>query len=140
MPGSVALTPIYGPLTIPNEMGPITGSIPVSDVIKSAAQIAPKLAETSWKRIPDNAVPAFVQVGQLRVNASQFLRLMAQAYLDPSPDRILKINAITLTTRAAFMFPKNTLMTEQGNAWTFKPAPLKTPGATIAPAAPASGQ
>jgi len=125
MPKSVALTPMYGPLTLPNDMGPTTGSVPVSAVIQAAAQMAPKLANTEWKRVPDNAVPASIQAGPLRVNASQFLRLMAQACLDPSPDKILKVNAVTLSTRSTFMFPKNTAITDQGNSWTFKPAPLR---------------
>jgi hypothetical protein len=99
--------------------------VPVSAVIQAAAQIAPKLADTEWKPVPANAVPAVIPVGSLRLNAAQFLRLMAQAYLDPSPDRRLAVNAITLTTRSTFMFPKNTAITDQGNSWTFKPAPLR---------------
>lgn len=125
LPASVPLTPMYGPLVLPNDMGAVSGSVAVSEVIKTAAQIAPKLAEVAWKRVPDNSVPALFEVGSLHLNAAQVLRLMAQACLDPLPGRILKVNAITLTTRSAFMFPKNTQMTDQGNAWTFKPAPLR---------------
>jgi hypothetical protein len=125
LPKSVAFTPMCGPLTLPNDMGPITGSVPVSAVVQAAAQIAPKLADTEWKRVPANAVPAAIQVGTLRVNAAQFLRLMAQACLDPSPGKSLYVNAVTLTSPSAFMFPKNTPMTDQGNSWTFKPAPLR---------------
>ena len=125
VPKSVALTPLCGPLTLPNDMGPTTGSVPVSAVIQAAAQIAPTLADTEWKRVPANAVPATIPVGSFRLNAAQFLRLMAQAYLDPSPDKILKVNAVTLTTRSTFMFPKNTAITDQGNSWSFKPAPLR---------------
>ena len=124
LPKSVAVRPMNGPLTLPNDMGAMTGSVPVAAVIKAAAQLAPPLANADLKRVPNNAVPALMEVGSLHLNAGQFLRLMAQAYLDPSPDRILKVNAVTLTSRSAFMFPKNTPMTDQGNAWTFKPAPL----------------
>jgi len=140
LPKSVALTPVYGPLTLPNDMGPTTGYVPVSAVIQAAAQIAPKLADTEWKPVPANAVPAVIPVGSLRLNAAQFLRLMAQAYLDPSPDRRLAVNAITLTTRSTFMFPKNTAITDQGNSWTFKPAPLRAgPKETAGASAGASG-
>jgi hypothetical protein len=136
LPKSVLLTPMYGPLTLPNDMGPTTGSVPVSAVIQAAAQIAPRLADTEWKPVPANAVPATVATGSLRLNAAQFLRLMAQAYLDPSPGKTLYVNAVTLTSRSSFMFPKNTAMTDQGNSWTFKPAPLrvgtKEPSGTFA--------
>jgi len=125
LPKSVPFTPMYGPLTLPDDMGPTTGSVPVAAVIKAAAQIAPKLADTEWQRVPANAVPASIPLGSLRPNAAQFLRLMAQAYLDPSSDKPLSVNAVTLDTRSTFMFPKNTAMTDQGNSWTFKPAPLR---------------
>jgi hypothetical protein len=124
LPKSVTLTPQYGPLYLPNDMGTNSGSIPVSEVIKTAAQIAPVLTKAAWKRVPENSVPSIIEIGSLHLNAAQFLRLMAQAYLDPSPSRILKFNAVTLSTRSGFMFPKNTLMTDQSNSWTLKPAPL----------------
>ncbi len=125
LPKSVALTPAWGPLTLPNGMGPSTGFVPVSAVIQAAAQIAPRFADTGWKRVPANAVPAMIPVGSLSLNAAQFLRLMAQAYLDPSRDKSLALNGMTLTTRSSFMFPKNTPITDQGNSWGFKPAPLR---------------
>jgi hypothetical protein len=124
-PKSVAFTPMCGPLNFPNDLGPNTGSVPVSAVIQAAAQLAPKLADAEWKLVPDNAVPAAIQVGSLRVNAAQFLRLMAQAYLDPSPGKSLYVNGVMLASESAFMYPKNTPITDQGNAWTFKPAPLR---------------
>jgi hypothetical protein len=136
LPKSVALTPMYGPLATPNGMGPNTGSVPVSEVMKAAAQLAPKLAETEWKVVPSNAVPVDVQVGSLRLTATQFLRLLVRACLDPSPSKILQVNGATLQSRAAFMFPKNTPITDQGNSWTFKPAPLRV-GAKETSGAPA---
>ncbi len=125
LPKSVALTPMYGPLTLPNDMGPRSAPVPVSEVIKAAAEIAPKLADTGWKTVPANAVPAMITVGSLRLNAAQFLRLMALAYLDPSREKPLSVSSILLDTQSAFMFPKNTPMTDQGNSWAFKPAPLR---------------
>jgi hypothetical protein len=137
LPQSVALTPMYGPYGLPNDMGPTTGTVPVSAVTKAAASIAPRLADTEWKPVPSNAVPAMIPVGTLRLNAAQFLHLMAEAYLNPSPDKVLYVNAVTLTTRSSFMFPKNTPITDQGNSWTFKPAPLRVvPVTTGGPAGP----
>ncbi len=124
-----------GPMELPNKMGPTVASIPVSDVVKAAKKIALALDKTGFAKLPSNTVPALIDVGSQQVNASQFLRLMAQAYLDPRPDRILKVNACTLSTRIGFMFPKNTNMIDQSNSWTFKPATLHAPPAGSAGAA-----
>jgi len=118
------LTPMYGPLTLPADVGATTGSVTVSAVQSAATQIVPKLSNTAWKRVPENAVPGVIEVGSLRLNAAQFLRLMAQAYLDPSPDKKLYVNFVNLSNRAIFMYPKNTQLSDQSNAWTFKPAVL----------------
>ncbi len=125
IPKTVGIAPMYGPYTLPNDMGASTGSISVSEVIKTASEIAPKLANTAWKPVPDNAVPAILQVGSLHLNAGQFLRLMEQAYSDPSPERTLHVNGIALASQAAFMYPKNTPMIDQSSGWTVKPAPLR---------------
>jgi hypothetical protein len=135
LPKAVPFVTQYGPLTLPNDMGAMTGSVAVSDVLKTASQIAPRLRNAAWKRVPDNSAPGLIDIGTLHLNAAQFLRLMAQAYLDPSPSKILKVNAVTLSTRAGFMFPKNTLMTDQSNSWTYKPAPLHFGGASPVAAA-----
>jgi hypothetical protein len=125
LPKSVPNTPVYGPYTLPNDMGSTTGKISVSDVIKTASAIAPKLTNTAWKLVPDNSVPAIIDVGPLHLNAGQFLHLMALAYLDPSPQKTLSVNPVALASTAAFMFPKNTQMPDQSHAWTIKPAPLR---------------
>jgi hypothetical protein len=133
LPASDVLTRVYGPLEIPEgNMGLTTGSISVAAVIHKAAELAPKLARDEWKVVPENAVPVWVDVAGQRLNAAQFLRLMAQSYLDPSPDRVLKFNGVQMFSDAAFMFPKNTIMPEQGMSWTLKPAVLHLESAASA--------
>jgi hypothetical protein len=121
----VKLARVHGPITTPNDMGPIKGSVTVRDVIQAATRLVPLLRNTEWKLIPDNAVPAYVQIGSVRVNAAQFLRLMAWACLDPSPEKVLTLSPIAMHSGALFMYPKNTPMIDQGIGWTFKPAPLR---------------
>jgi hypothetical protein len=36
-----------------------------------------------------------------------------------------------MATRSGFMFPKNTVMTDQRNSWTFKPVPLRLESAAV---------
>jgi len=138
LPKQVKLTRMYGPLEIPEtNMGLTVASFTVAEVMHAAAQLAPQLANDAWKVVPDNAVPASLQLSGKTVNAAQFLRLMAQACLDPTPDKILKINAVQMFSAATFMYPKNTSMPEQGSGWTFKPAPLRL---ETTPAHSAAGQ
>jgi len=61
----------------------------------------------------------------VRVNAAQFLRLMAWACEDPAPNRVLTLSPIVMHSSAVFMYPKNTPMIDQGIGWTYKPAPLR---------------
>ena len=125
LPKSVPFGTVSGPLLVPDDMGATTGSVLVGDVMKKAEELAPRLAKTGWTQVPEDAVPYAVTIGTLKLNASQMLRLMAQAYLDPTPSRILKVNAVTLSNRSGFMFPHNAAMPDQTNEWAFKPAPLR---------------
>ena len=124
LPTSVQLTPMYGPLNLSEAQGPRNGTVPVSAILDAASALAPKLSDTEWKTVPSNAVPVVIEVGSLHLNAAQFLRLMAQAYLDPRPERTLTVVPISLVSMASYMFPKNTPMSDLASAWTFKPAPI----------------
>lgn len=123
---SVKTVPMYGPISVPNDMGPIKGSVTVRDVLQAAARIAPGLRNTEWKPIPDNAVPAYIQTGSMRLNSAQFLRLMAWAVFDPSPDRVLTLSPIEAHSDLTFRYPRNTPMIDQGMGWTLKPAVLQS--------------
>jgi hypothetical protein len=129
---SVKTVPMYGPVSVPNDMGPIKGSVTVRDVLQAAARIAPGLRNAEWKAIPDNAVPAYIETGAMRLNSAQFLRLMAWALVDPSPDRVLTLSPIEAHSDLTFRYPRNTPMVDQGMGWTFKPAALQyaSPGAS----------
>jgi Ca2+-binding EF-hand superfamily protein len=125
MPAKLKLNFVYGPIETPdNNMGSNLGPVTVAEVAHKAAELLPRLTNDQWKPLPDNVVPASVQIGSRRVNAIQFLRMMAEAYLDPTPDRVLRVNAMQMSSSLAFMYPKNTPMSFQGIAWTTKPAPL----------------
>jgi hypothetical protein len=133
LPRQVKITRVYGPLEIPEDnMGVTVASFTVRDVMRAAAQVSSGIGDGKWKPIPDNAVPYTLQVGAGKVNAAQFLWLMAQSCLDPVADKTLKTNAIQMFSRTAFMYPKNVPMWES-SGWTFKPAILTPmPAAVLA--------
>ena len=122
---SVKPVPMHGPIDLPPDMGPVRGSVTVRDVLHAAAKIAPALRNTEWKLLPENVVPAYVQIGEYRLVASQFLHLMSWVCADPSPDRVLTLSPIEMHSDLTFRYPRNTPNQDQGVGWTFKPAPLQ---------------
>lgn len=119
---SIKPLPVYGPISVPNDMGPVKGTVTVREVLAAVARIAPPLRNTEWKTVPENSIPAFVQVGSIKVNATQFFRLMALTCLDPSPDKVLPLSPMVLHSDVMFRYPKNTPIPDQGMGWTLKPA------------------
>ncbi len=127
LPASVQLTQVYGPLEMDLDHGPVRGTISVASVMTRCADLAGPLHDRSGDRLPHNMIPTWVTVDGIKVNAAQFLRLMAQALLAPSPDAKLDIKMSYMFSTGAVLFPKTRVPKEQGGTWTFKPAPLKLP-------------
>jgi hypothetical protein len=80
--------------------------------------------------MPKNAVPTILRVDGTAVNAAQFLRLMAEALVDPAPDAKLKVRMTYMISGPASVFPRTRGLGDVGAAWTMKPAPLETPAVT----------
>ena len=124
-PQSLKPIPMSGPIVVPNDMGPIKGSVTVRDVLHAATVLAPLLRNTEWKVIPDNAVPAYIQTGAVKVNSAQFLRPQPSAIVHLSPDKHLPLTANEAHSDLTYRYPKNTPIPDQGLGWTLKPAPLQ---------------
>lgn len=124
LPESVKLTQVYGPREMPEDQGPPQGEVSVAWVARAAASLAPALADTSWQPLPRNAVPGWIVVDGLRLNAAQFLRLMCQAYAAPSPERRLGVGTSLMFSPLAEVYPRSRPRIDEGAMWTLKPAPL----------------
>ena len=129
-PASVKLTQIYGPSGGSRTIWARQGVGYGAEVLQAAARIAAPLTNDEWKLIPDNAVPAEVQVGSVRVNASQFLRLMAlglpQSLARQNPSAECHGHDVSRHIHV----PQEHAHQGPGNSWTFKPAPLKVESTT----------
>jgi hypothetical protein len=125
LPSAVPLTIAYGPIALTPGAASVTGEVTVASVARTAADFADRLRDQSWKPLPANAVPSHIAIDGLKLNPGQFLRLMAEAYLDPVPDRKLKLHQHFVQTPAGLMFPRNVSPVDQGNTWTFKPVVLR---------------
>jgi hypothetical protein len=106
--------------------GPNLGDTTVAGVAKVCAQIAPGLHDDTGYPVPNNSVPCLLTVDGVTINAAQFLRLMAQALVDPTPDAKLKVRMTYMIAEIATVFPKTRSLEDVGATWTVKPAPLHT--------------
>ncbi len=124
-PQSVRVHPVHGPLQMPPEHGPAIGEVSAAAVARVAAELADKLKDESGMDVPVNVIPIWVQIDGLRVTAGQFLRLMAESLVAPSPDAKIKVKMTYFFSSQGLGYPKTRLPIDQGGTWTFRPAPLK---------------
>jgi hypothetical protein len=126
LPQSVHVVRIYGPISMGQGHGLNAGEVSVAAIAKTCALIATRLHDDTANPMPRNTVPAGVVVDGIGVNSAQFLRLMAEAVVNPSPDAKVKVKMTYMFPGAAEIFPKTRPMEDTGSTWTFKPAPLDT--------------
>jgi hypothetical protein len=110
--------------------------VSVTGIRKAAAELAPKLADTARKAVPSNAVPAWVTVEGVKLNAAQFLGLMTRAFRSASPGEKLRVEPRRSWSIAAEFYPHNLPRQDMGNVWTLRPARLRL---DMKPAATAGG-
>jgi len=127
LPESVRVAQVYGPIGMPNGHGPNIGEVKVASIAKTCAQIANGLHDESGYPMPKNAVPSVLTVDRIGMNAAQFLRVMAQAIVDPTPETSIRVRMTYMFPGTAGLFPKTRAMEDVGATWTFKPAPLSQP-------------
>jgi hypothetical protein len=123
-PQSVRIHNVYGPLQTPSEHGPALGEVSSAAVARVCAQMAGQLNDETWKEVPGNVVPIWIEVDGLKLTAGQFLRLMAESLIAPSPDTRIKVKMTYYFSGQGLAYPKTRLPIDQGGTWTFKPAPL----------------
>jgi hypothetical protein len=125
MPSSVKVVQVYGPLKTILAHGPNVGEVTLADVARTCAELQPALHQNEASPVPKNHIPSGVKVGGIDVNAAQFLRLMAGALVAPSADTKLEVRMTYLLPGQAWLMPKTRPLTDMGEAWTIKPAPLE---------------
>jgi hypothetical protein len=130
LPPSVQVARVYGPLRMAIGHGPNIGDITVASIAKVCTQLTAGLHDETGYPMPKNTVPSIVTVDGVSMNAAQFLRLMAQALVDPTPETKLKVRMTYMTPATAAVFPRTRSLDDVGTTWTFKPAPLETFGVT----------
>jgi len=126
LPEKVHLTDIYGPLSVDQPESTVpTAEFTVSEIARTAAQLAPQSSDQKWQPLPVNVVPAKVEMNGQRLNSAQFLALMVDAYLTPAAETKIKLRYLLPTTDPGYFFPRQNGVQDSGNMWTLRPAVLK---------------
>lgn len=125
LPESVKVLPVYGPIRVLTGHGPNEGEVSVATVARIAADIAPGLHDESPSAIPKNSIPIGVTVEGALLNPAQFLKLMAQAVVNPSPEARLNIRMAYEVTGPGTLLPKSRPNGDIGYVWTLKPVQIE---------------
>ena len=124
LPQSVRVSKVYGPIEMPDDHGPNLVEVTVASVARACAGLVGRLNDSTWEAVPKNAIPSRVAVAGAEVNSAQFLRLMAEALVSPSPETKLQAKMTYMYSTAAYTFPTTRRLEDEGGMWTIKPAPL----------------
>ena len=125
LPQSVKVTTLYGPIAMTQSHGPNEGEVSVASIAKKCSEIDARLHDETADPMPRNTVPSAVEIEGIQINPAQFLRMMAQAMVTPSPETKVRVKMTYMDTPAGQAFPKTRSLEDMGATWTFKPAPLE---------------
>jgi hypothetical protein len=125
LPDSVEVRDVYGPVDMPDGTGAAAGEVSASTVSLAAVYILPSLYEDNWNPIPRNIVPGNVNVGNITVNAAQYMHLMMKALLSDDLEAKLPITPAGMVWAPVAMTFKTRPAADMGTIWTIKPAPIE---------------
>ena len=125
LPDSVTVDEVYGPIRVLTGHGPNTGEASVASIAHICSALAPALHDKTPGSVPKNVIPIGVSVDGAMLNSAQFLRLMAQALVNPLPTAKVGIRMSYEFTGLGELIPKSRPMMDNGFAWTLKPALLQ---------------
>jgi hypothetical protein len=126
LPEKLRLTDIYGPIRLDEtEETYTTTAYTPGQIAEVASQLAPKLTDQTWRPVPDNAVPAHVEISGKKILPAQFLALMVKAYQSPVSTAAIRLPYYNAGTAPGGLFPRQNDKPDSGHIWTLRPAPLK---------------
>jgi hypothetical protein len=124
LPKTVKVTRLYGPISEGQSHGPNVGEVSVASIAKKCSEIDARLHDETADPMPRNTVPSSVEIEGNHVNPAQFLRMMVQAIVTPSPETKVRVKMTYMYTPANQAFPKTRSLEDMGATWTFIPVVL----------------
>jgi hypothetical protein len=129
LPQSVRVTAVYGPTETTRDSGLGQGEVSVASVARVCAGLTERLHDTVWTPNPKNSIPFRVVVDGIDLNAAQFLRLMAEAVVNPSPEAKLQVKTTEMFWGRNAIYYRTRSTRDLGATWTYKPAVLEVAAA-----------
>lgn len=123
LPQSVHVVPVVAPIEI-LKIKVASGEVTASSVAHASASFAARLHDQSGTPIPHNVIPTWVTVEGMDLTPGQFLRLMVEALVAPSPETKLQIKRIEMFSGRDEMYYRTRITRDMGGLWTRKPAIL----------------
>jgi len=131
LPQQVRVAAVHGPLEVATDFTPVLGEVTAAAVAQASTGFVAKLHDDSWIPVPNNVVPTRVKVGALDLNPAQYLRLMAEALVAPSPDARLTVKPATMFASPNYLGMRTRVARDMGAVWTYKPAALSLSGPVL---------
>jgi hypothetical protein len=125
LPQAVRVVPVFGPFETSREKGPGQGEVTVASIARASAGLTDRLHDDAWSPVPKNCIPFRVAIDGIDLNAAQFLRLMAEALVNPSPETKLSVKMTEMFWGREAIYLRTRSTRDEGGSWTFKPALLK---------------
>lgn len=125
VPGSVRIVPVIAPLDVVKNQT-TSGEVSAAAVAHASAGFAAQLYDQTDAAIPHNVIPTKITVEGVDLTSAQFLRLMAEALVAPSPEAKLQIKNVQMFTGRDELFYRTRITRDLGGLWTRKPAVLDT--------------
>jgi len=132
LPQKVRVAAVHGPLEVATDLTPVLGQVTASSVAQVSAGLVAKLHDDTWTPVPNNVVPTRIKINGLDLTPAQYLRLMAEAFLAPSPDAKLTVKPATMFASPNYLGMRTRAARDMGVVWTYKPAPLALSGTVLA--------
>jgi hypothetical protein len=121
-PVSVRVGRVFGPVLAAAPKPSAEGEVSADSVARTAAKLIDAMHDDEWNPRPRNAVPSPIQIDGFTLSPAQFLRLMAEALVAPSPDTMLRIKPTEMFAGRVMRYYTRRLFSDLGAPWTYKPA------------------
>jgi hypothetical protein len=130
LPATVRIGRVFGPVLTSQPRPLPEGEVTVESVARTCAKLVDALHDDSLRERPLNAIPAPIEIEGLQLTPAQFLRLMAEAFVAPTPETKLHIKPVEMFAGQVMTFYNRRARTDLGAPWTYKPAVLEPPASS----------
>lgn len=111
---------------MPDGQGPAVGRVTREQVAEAARRVSRQFdLPAADQAVGEPRIPGWIRVGELQINAAQFLFLMAESLAEPRDS--FAIRTCQMDHAPGIVLPSTRPRPDRGTTWTLKPAELRMP-------------